>query len=597
MTMDVTEKRRALKQEARRNLKRHYRLFVIICLLASFIHAEYSSSLNVWDSVQRTVVEHFENADLQFDGKFPGTAELGQLILQTVDNKKKAEQQVDELKSEAEEKAKQSPILGRSRGVLAEMVNFLTSGQIFVLLFQIIERIVEQKELLPAVFMISGALIYLFIWTFFINVVPVVERRFFLEGRLYERIPLGRATFLYRTRHWANTAWILFRKTVQEYLWALTVVGLFIKHYEYLMIPYILAENPSLPAKEAFRLSREMTDGHKKELFLVDLTLLPWKILGIPTLGLSDIFFTNPYKTACFSEYYAELRSAGERLNDRYLFERAEDRLLQTAYPEAFEALETPEVVLRFDDPVRQFLADAFGIVLWNSAEEKAYQADQELRMRVIDQKQEATGVSYPTRLSPSRKMADRPLPVTLHFLRMYSLPHLIVIFFLFMFIGWLWEVNLSLINYGMFVNRGTLLGPWLPIYGVGGILILTVLKKFRPYPVQLFIAAVVLCGIIEYGTSWALETIYGLRWWDYTGYFLNLNGRICAEGLMVFGLGGFVIVYLVAPLIDDRLRQISPKRIQAVTAVLLLVFGSDVIYSAVHPNTGEGVIEEIHNE
>ena len=59
--------------------------------------------------------------------------------------------------------------------------------------------------------------------------------------------------------------------------------------------------------------------------------------------------------------------------------------------------------------------------------------------------------------------------------------------------------------------------------------------------------AIVVLCGVVEYFTSYYLEVTQGKKWWDYSGYFLNLNGRICAEGLLVFGVGGMAIVYALA--------------------------------------------------
>lgn len=69
-----------------------------------------------------------------------------------------------------------------------------------------------------------------------------------------------------------------------------------------------------------------------------------------------------------------------------------------------------------------------------------------------------------------------------------------------------------------------------------------------------------VVCGGIEYLTSYVLELINGKRWWDYSGYFLNLNGRICAEGLLVFGVGGLVIIYVLAPLLDNLVQRMNHK-------------------------------------
>ena len=151
----------------------------------------------------------------------------------------------------------------------------------------------------------------------------------------------------------------------------------------------------------------------------------------------------------------------------------------------------------------------------------------------------------------------------------------------------------LHLLQTGEFANRGVLHGPWLPIYGGGMLLILVVLYRFRSNALTQFWLIVVLCGIVEYMTSWILELLHdGQRWWDYTGYYLNLNGRICAEGLLVFGIGGMVVVYAVAPLIDDILEQIKQRILWPICIALLALFAADVVYSAFVPNAGKGVTE-----
>lgn len=183
------------------------------------------------------------------------------------------------------------------------------------------------------------------------------------------------------------------------------------------------------------------------------------------------------------------------------------------------------------------------------------------------------------------QKTADRG------FMRRYSLLTLILMFFILGISGWIWEVVLHLLRYGELVNRGVLHGPWLPIYGSGGILILLLLNKLRKYPMAEFSGIIVLCGIVEYLTSWALEMLHhGKRWWDYTGYFLNLNGRICAESLLIFGMGGMIFVYVVEPLLDNHLANIRPTWIPPLCAILSLLFIIDITYSVKYPNTGDGI-------
>ena len=128
-------------------------------------------------------------------------------------------------------------------------------------------------------------------------------------------------------------------------------------------------------------------------------------------------------------------------------------------------------------------------------------------------------------------------------------------------------------------------------IYGFGGVLILTLLYRLRKSPTKEFAVSIVLCGVLEYFTSYFMELANGgIKWWDYSGYFLNLDGRICAEGLLVFGIGGFAVVYLIAPALDNLFRKMKPAAVIVICAILLSVFVCDQIYSLKYPNEGEGI-------
>lgn len=200
-----------------------------------------------------------------------------------------------------------------------------------------------------------------------------------------------------------------------------------------------------------------------------------------------------------------------------------------------------------------------------------------------------AAAVLFP--LSDIRSLMSKISEKHLDYRRHYPVLSLIFIFFVFSAVGWIWEVSLHLVVEGKFVNRGILHGPWLPVYGAGSVLILAALNIFRKKPVAEFFSVIVLCGCVEYFTSCFLELFHGGRkWWDYSGYFLNLHGRICAEGLLAFGIGGMVLVYFLAPLLDDWLHRRSGKTVIWLCAVLLLLFAADAIYSVGHPNTGEGI-------
>ena len=177
-----------------------------------------------------------------------------------------------------------------------------------------------------------------------------------------------------------------------------------------------------------------------------------------------------------------------------------------------------------------------------------------------------------------------------------YNIWEFILLFFAFAFIGYLWEVILHLFSDGVFVNRGSLYGPWLPIYGTGGILILVLLKPFRKSPWLLFITAFILCGIVEYFTGWYLEVFKHMKWWDYSGYIFNIDGRVCLEGLIIFGLGGCAFTYCLAPLIDNLYKNINPNLKSTICLILILLFAVDMVYSHFNPNCGDGITSKVLN-
>ena len=163
---------------------------------------------------------------------------------------------------------------------------------------------------------------------------------------------------------------------------------------------------------------------------------------------------------------------------------------------------------------------------------------------------------------------------------RTYSASSLILLFFIFSGMGWIWEVILHIIEDGMIINRGVLAGPWLPIYGAGGILILLLLKKWRRQPFHLFGMIMLLCGTIEYFTSVMLEMLFGVRWWDYSDMLFQLRGRVCLEGLTIFGFGGLFIVYAAAPVSGQPdTETVHPKTQNPLYAFASSLYGRSAVF------------------
>ena len=165
-----------------------------------------------------------------------------------------------------------------------------------------------------------------------------------------------------------------------------------------------------------------------------------------------------------------------------------------------------------------------------------------------------------------------------------------IFLFFVFAIGGYIWEVILKLVQTGNLVNTGSTLGPWLQIYGVGGLLIVLLFKRFKNRPIVVFLLSLIVCTTIEYIASWHSEVTRGIRWWDYSNYFLNINGRVCLEGAITFGLAGCLVIYFIEPWAMKLFKKIPKKVMIVILIILVSLFIADLIYSFFNPNVGEGI-------
>ena len=587
--------RKELKVQAKKVLKRHYWLFVAICLVAAIFGAEFSAPINVETGEEATTAVS-EKMTVAF-GEFM----LGIAGGNTADRQKEIEDTEERYAEES--KAVQKAVLGRSRGVFAAVMNKAASGAFLMSLAVGIHSLVGSDSLTVAILLLGALILVLFVQVFIISVYRVVIRRMFLESRTYENVPIQRAWFLLRIKKWLHAGVVLLAASVMNLLWGLTIVGMFVKYYSYFLVPYIVAENPNIKAMEAVTLSRKLMKGHKWQCFILEMTFIGWDLLGIFTLGISNVLWTNPYKSAVMAEYYAELRRLGkekkientELLSDEYLFEKADIYELEQVYADVEAEYAKADTELLQLKGIHRILANVFGVTIKQNKEMERLEEEQSRKFLLTYDKAALEGKTYPTRLYPIPEHRKRAWVMNLNYLRYYSVWSVIMLFFVMSFVGWIWEVSLHLVTDGVFVNRGVMHGPWLPIYGYGSVMILLLLNKFRRKPAAEFVLAVVLCGCVEYFTSYYLEIAHnGTKWWDYTGYFLNLNGRICAEGLLTFGVGGMAIVYMLAPFLDSLFRKIPVKALMISGLVLIGIFAADQVYSSEHPNEGKGITDYV---
>ncbi len=173
----------------------------------------------------------------------------------------------------------------------------------------------------------------------------------------------------------------------------------------------------------------------------------------------------------------------------------------------------------------------------------------------------------------------------------MYKVFVWICLFLIYSFLGWLVESLYCFFLSKKFVNRGFLIGPVCPIYGSGCLLILIFLSKYSEDPFTLFCMSIIICSILEYLTSYVMEKIFKTRWWDYSEKKFNLNGRICLENMIMFGLLAIVIVYLINPPIVSLVHLIDPMLLKIVVSILLVIFIIDLLISTkiIYNITGVG--------
>ena len=131
------------------------------------------------------------------------------------------------------------------------------------------------------------------------------------------------------------------------------------------------------------------------------------------------------------------------------------------------------------------------------------------------------------------------------------------LLFWIYSILGWIMEVIDSSIRNKRFINRGFLLGPYCPIYGTGGVLLLTI-NDYQSNPLIVFVLSIVICSLVEYLASYFMELIYKVRWWDYSNRLFNLNGRVCLFNSICFGLLGMLMVCYINPYFLDIIDNMN---------------------------------------
>ena len=162
------------------------------------------------------------------------------------------------------------------------------------------------------------------------------------------------------------------------------------------------------------------------------------------------------------------------------------------------------------------------------------------------------------------------------------ALQSFFITFISYAFIGWLFEVIIIFIEFRKLVNRGFLIGPYLPIYGFGAQFITILLQKYSNDIIVLFVFSMLICSILEYFTSYIMEKVFRARWWDYSDRKFNINGRICLRNMIAFGVLGVIIIKFINPLINNFYNSFNKNILNIIFLLILLVYISDFIISTI---------------
>lgn len=337
---------------------------------------------------------------------------------------------------------------GATRGVLATFSNNISKSNSFLFgVLNGLNQLLFKNKVANSIVIFIGSIISLIYFIFISNVIKVGKCRFLLENRCHKKTKIDRLLFSYKDKKYKNVALVMFKKSLYTFLWSLTIIGGIIKHYSYMFIPYILAENPDIKSKDAFMLSKNMTNGYKWKMFLLDLSFILYDLLGVLTFNIFNLLVTNPYKATTYTELYMKIRNDYID-NKKYLYDK----------------------------------------LVLNNLNDKV------------------CNLEYPGIVRDNKKIKIDKIE--------YDFLDVILLFFAISFIGYVWEVTLHLFSDGVFVNRGTLYGPILTIYGFGGVITLLLFNRYRDNPIKVFFLSMLVCGMIEYFSSWYMEMIYHTRWW-----------------------------------------------------------------------------------
>lgn len=288
-------KRKELKKQAKQTIKKNYWTAVVVCFLIAILTGEFGASINGNSAKEESLS--------------PDYAIMQNQLIMNEQIKQEEVQKVQEKQQKVEEfKNSLTDMQLRVANGVNTNINSMTRSQKYIFKIWDAIKLFMANQTVLAVGLVIASIIAILYLILIAEPLIVAERKYFLTARDGENTRMGVMKEIFRRGSWSNVALIMLLKNIYNFLWFFTIIGGFIKAYEYRMIPYILAENPKMDRKEVFKKSKEMMKGNKWRTFILDVSFIGWIILSVLTGGLLGIFYVNPYRVATSVELYEKLK-------------------------------------------------------------------------------------------------------------------------------------------------------------------------------------------------------------------------------------------------------------------------------------------------
>ena len=296
-------KRKELKTKAKQVVKKNYWTAILVCFIIALLTGEFGTSIiGIWQG------EDTINPDLISDTQ--------KIIEENIDLPKI--NKIDQISVIVEEKFQKTLNdfqLNVIQSLEANLNNIIKPQKFIFKIYDAMQSFRIDKDKLAISLIIMAILSYAF--TIFIaDPLIVGGRRYFLKARKTKDTKVTTLGEIFKKERWLNITQIMFLRNIYNALWYLTIIGGVIKTYEYRMIPYIIAENPSIQRNKAFKLSKQMMKGNKWKTFVLDLSFFGWNFLSVLTFGILSLLYVNPYNSATFAELYSTLKE--EAIKSQY---------------------------------------------------------------------------------------------------------------------------------------------------------------------------------------------------------------------------------------------------------------------------------------